>query len=698
LRPSLALARACEKVLGAEGVLTSLIPPQRRRLTWSASVAIDLPDSAEVFVGRDRQIDEIMSLLQPAAPRQRTADEPLQRRRPRVVVVWGLPGVGKTELIIQTAQRLLDRHPDGCLYLDLRGTVEPIDASDAVGRLLRRLGIAAELIPADPTERCALYRRVLRGRRVLLVLDNPATAADIAALSAPAGDSVMLVASRRRLDALDEAHHLNLAPLEAADARVLVETLTGDGLGRLRDHDRAALDVLLAACGYLPLALRVVAARLRATPWPSLADLVAELGYEDQLHLLDDGERSITRTFLAACAALPPEEARLLGLLDVHPGATLDARVAAMLTDEPDAAAGRTLAGLVAAGLVVPVAARRYVLHDLVRAVARQHARATLTDGEASDATERLIDGYLAMAQQADLAVTPDRHRPLPVRPAPSRWPASLSDPVKARAWLEAEQDNLVSVCELTAAEGRHDACWRLAYAMRDHFFRTKAVQPWIRTHELALTSARAASDRWAVAVTLNNLGLAHVHAGRHDLANRHYAEALEIFLDLDDRTGVATTLGHRAWAAHATGDHAAAVTEAAKALALHREEGGRRHIGITLRTLGLAEIALGRVASATAHLREALQIFAETGLVLDESMALNCLGEAAWAAGDPPAARAAHVRAWLRARVCASLTEQARALRGLAAVAEATQRPASAARLTAHAANLVEQPTDHGL
>lgn len=696
LRPSLALAEACERILGAEGALTSLVPPPRRRSTWSASAAIDLPDSTEVFVGRVRQIDEIMAFVRAAAPRQRTGDEPPRRRGCRVVVVWGLPGVGKTELIVHAAERLVDRHPDGCLYLDLRSTGESIDALDAMDRVLRRLGIAAELIPADPTERCALYRRVLRGRRLLLVLDNPATAADVAALSAPGGDSVTLVASRRRLDALDEANHLHLEPLEAADARVLVETLAGDRLGRLRGQDRAALDVVLAACGYLPLALRVVAARLRATVWLSLADLVAELGNGDQLQILDDGERSITRTFLAACAALPADEARLLALLDVHPGATADARVAAVLTGDPAAAAaGRTLDGLVAAGLALPVAPRRYALHDLVRAVARQHAQATLTEGEAREATERLIDGYLAMAQQADLTVTPDRYRPPSVRPGPPRWPASFSDPVEARAWLDAEQDNMLSVCELAAAEGRHDACWRLAYAMRDHFFRTKAVRPWIRTHELALASARADDDRWAVAVTQNNLGLAHAHAGQHDLAGRHYAEALETFRELDDRTGVASTLGHRAWVAHATGDHAAAEAEASEALALYREEGARRHIGITLRTLGLAEVALGRVASATTHFREAFEIFLDMRLVFDESMALNCLGEAARAAGDQSAARSFHVRAWLRSRACASLAEQARALRGLAAVAEATTRPASAARLTAYAAGLVGHPHD---
>ncbi|GIH05345.1 hypothetical protein Rhe02_34120 [Rhizocola hellebori] len=685
LRPSFALAEACERVLRAEGALTRLIPPPpRRRSPWSTSPTVDLPGATEVFVGRVTEIDEMLSFARQAG-----------RYSSRVAVVWGLPGVGKTELLVQVAERLLERHPDGCLYLDLRGNGDPIDAFDAMDRLLRRIGLADELIPADPTERSALYRRVLRGRRMLLVLDNPRSAADVAALLAPGGQSVTLVASRRRLDALDEARHIHVDPLDPHDARALVEALVGERLSWLQDQDRSDLGIVLAACGYLPLAVRVVAARLRGAVWLSLKDLAAELGDTDHLAVLDDGERSITRTFLAACGALSADEQHLLAYLAVHPGATVDVRVAAVLSGESAALASRRLDGLVTASLALPIAPRRYALHELVRAVARQHARAILSDAELRGATERLVYGYLAMAQQADLTVTPDRHRPPPVHPADPVWPASFANVTEARTWFEAEQDNLVGICELAATEGLHGECWRLAYAMRDHFFRTKALRPWIRTHEFALSSARMAGDLWAVAVTLNNLGLAHLHDGRNDLAGLQYTEALKVFRDLDDRIGVAVTLGHRAWLAHATGDHATAVVEASDALALYQAHDSRRHVGITLRTLGLAEGALGRLAAATEHFLAALEIFVEMNLVFDESMALNCLGEAARAAGDPSAARTYHVRAWWRARVCASLAEQARALRGLGSVAQADGRHQSAARLVAQAAALLGRLRD---
>lgn len=671
-QPNRALAETCDELLDAGGDLARLLQPSRRRPRWSLTTRpVDLPAVSTVFLGRAGELSLIADAL---------SERP---RASRIVVVYGLPGVGKTELVRQAAGHLLDRYPDGCLYLDLEGGHEPVDIHAGTEHLLRRLGVPPELIPRPPAQRVALYRQVMRDRSLLLVLDNPKTAADVAGLMAPGGAGDILVASRRRLDALDEARQIELKPLSDPDARALFERIADDRLAAEAGTSPATIDQITAACDRLPLAVRIAAARFRASDVVPISDLLAQL--EDERHrlaALDDGERSVANTFATACAALPASQALLFALLSVHPGPSFGRMIAGLLNDVDEHEAARLLDGLVGTCLIQRVGPDRHVLHLLVGSVAAQQATTAVAPQHRLAAVDRLLDGYLLAAQHADVAVAPQRHRAPPVLPSVNAWYATFDNAEQASAWFEIEQDNLVAMCDLALARDRLDVCWRLAYAMRDHFFRTRSDQDWVRTHQAALIAARRTEDRWAVAVTLNNLGLAYAVAEQNARADECYAEALPMFQELGDPHGEANSLGHLAWTAHTIGEHGSAIELGTAALRLYERLGTPRHAAITRRTIGVAEAALGDTAAADAHLWAAAAVFAAGRLALDEAMTLNCLADVAWASRRVQEAADLYRRGLFRARAGESTFEQARALRGLALTADATGRHRAAGLL----------------
>ncbi|MFC6023652.1 tetratricopeptide repeat protein [Plantactinospora solaniradicis] len=676
-QPNRALAETCDELLGAGGDLVRRLPPTKRRPRWSPTTRpVDLPAVSTIFLGR---ADELSLVTDALSKRPRSS---------RIVVVYGLPGVGKTELVLHTAGHLLDRYPDGCLYLDLQGGGDaPVDSHAAIDHLLRRLGVPPELVPNPPAQRAAMYRQVVRDRNLLLVIDNPTAAADVAALVAPGGTGDILVASRRRLDALDEARQIELAPLSDADARALFEQIADDRLATDPGADSGTIDQITAACDRLPLAVRIAAARFRASEHTPIAELSALL--EDERHrlsALDDGERSIADTFAAACAALPPPQALLFALLSVHPGPSFGRMTAGLLADAGEQEAARLLDRLVSTCLIQRVGPDRHILHLLVSTIAARQATTTVAPQHRLAAVDRLLDGYLLAAQHADLAATPQRHRAPPVVPSTAAWYATFTAAEQASTWFDAEQDNLVAICDLALAHDRPHVCWRLAYAMRDHFFRTRSDRDWVRTHRAALTAARRADDPWAVAVTLNNLGLGYAVAAQSTQADECYTEALQLFRDLGDPHGEANSLGHLAWTAHTTGQHRTAITRGKAALRLYEQFGTPRQAAITRRTIGVAEAAQGDVAAAEAHLRAAVAVFAADRLALDEAMTLNCLGDVAWADHRVQKTIDLYRRALFRARTGESTFEQARALRGLALASDSIGKHRAARLLTEQA------------
>ncbi|MFF5762263.1 BTAD domain-containing putative transcriptional regulator [Streptomyces tanashiensis] len=323
----------------------------------------------------------------------------------RAVVVSaldGMGGVGKTTLAVHAARRAAGRFPDGQLFADLRGAdPTPREPAAVLAEFLRALGTAAEDVPPGTAERSACYRSVLTGRRVLVVLDNAAGPEQVEPLLPGSADCAVLVTSRTRLPGLAGAHHLRVDPLPADEAAELFTRIAGP--------DRVAAEPglaeeIVAACGRLPLAVRIAASRLAADPGLTLAALSEGLRDERRLAALDDGERAVEATFALSYHRLTPEEARAFRLLALPDAPDVALPCAAALLDRSEAAADELLEKLVDLNLLHSPGFGRYGYHDLVRAYARARLAEEESGTERSAAAARLLDFCLATARRADTA------------------------------------------------------------------------------------------------------------------------------------------------------------------------------------------------------------------------------------------------------------------------------------------------------
>lgn len=639
--PNSALAALCESEFGTPGALTALVPAENgKRRTRPDIRPSGLPPVTADFAGRDSESRAVREILESDGG---------------VCVISGMGGAGKTALAVRCAYRLEASFADGSLFLDLRGTSgEPVTPADAHDRLLRILEVPAERIPADPDDRAALFRTCLRGRSFLLVLDNAGSTGQVRPLLPAEPKCRVVITSRSRLPALDEAEHVSLGVLPSASAGALVTALTGatpDTARRIADR-----------CGLLPLAIRIAAARLRAHPAWDVAELERRLADETRrLGELDDGERSLAAAFRLSVRQLDQPEARLFGLLALHPGPDFDVTAAQALGSLDAAEAERLLDRLHQAYLLTQPELGRFGFHDLVRVF----AASGVTD---EAAYRRLADFSVATAERADRMVSGPRHRPEVTYP-PGLPEVEFPDQDSAIAWFRAEWPNLVALCRRTGASER---CWQLAFFLRGFFYLTKLWDPWIATHRWARAAAEAVGNRWAAATTTANLGIAYVDRGDLDEASRCYRQALQEYQEIGDRHGEATALAHSAWVEHYRGNHEQALRDLRSAADFYELTGNRRSGAITTRGVALVLTALGQAAEAARLVEETLAVFEELELELDVVMGLNCLGWARFRAGDHSGAESAYREAAARAEACGSTHEAARAYLGLGNVAAA--------------------------
>ncbi|RSM57852.1 hypothetical protein DMH03_26245 [Amycolatopsis sp. WAC 01376] len=646
--PNPALAALCETELGAEGALKPLLPGESvRRRTRPDVRPSGLPPATTSFTGRTAELRAIRTALE--------ADG-------GVCVVSGMGGVGKTELAVRCAHRLESGFADGCLFVDLRD--ESGESAAVHDRLLRVLGVPADHIPADPADRTALYRSRLRGRSVLLVLDNAVNAAQVRPLLPAEPKCRVLITSRSRLSALDDAAHISLDMLPLDAAVGLFTTVTGV-------PSSAAVIRVVQRCARLPLAVRIAAARLRAHPSWDVEELDRRLADETaRLGELDDGERSLAVAFRLSVKQLSAAEARLFGLLTVHPGTDVDIHTASALSALSFRETDRLLDRLHEAHLLTQPDSDRYGFHDLLRAFATEFV---LTDAEDEmTAFGRLTAFAVRTAAQADKELTPHRFVPEIVFDPGIPEPVRLDDGEMAMSWFRAEWPGLVALCRTAHERGEYDRCWQLAFFLRDYFFVAKLWDPWLETHRWARASAEAVGDTWALATTTANLGVAHVDRGDLDEASACYGEALALFRQIGDGHGETTTLAHSGWAEHYRGNHDDALRDLRQAHAAYGRDGNRRNAAITGRGIALVLTALGQPVEATTLAAETLAVFDELGLDLDAAMALNCLGWAWFHTERHDLAASAYRAAADRAEACGSRYETARAYVGLGNVAAA--------------------------
>ncbi|MQA09294.1 MAG: SARP family transcriptional regulator [Pseudonocardiaceae bacterium] len=457
----------------------------------------------------------------------RWMDEHVRHQPAPVLVLTGPPGVGKTSLAVHWAHRIAHEFPDGRLFVDLRGfdAGEPLAPTDALLGFLHALGVSDHRIPDDETERAALLRTTLAGRRLLVVLDNAADDTVVRTLL-PGGDCAVVVTSRHRLDGLairDGAARLPVPPLPLNAAVELIENIAGP---ECVHAEPTATEALARLCECLPLALRVAAARLSSPPAPGVAALVSELsGEHGRLDGLStsDPSASVRAALAASVRVLTEPAAELFTMLGLHPCAQVTVHAAAAMAGSSPARTRELLDELVAANLYTDLGGDRFVRHDLARLYGNQLA-GELPGAVRNEAFSRLLDYYLDATRQATSTVLPL----LPgVHPA-VRFPAGslpvLNDAPQALGWFETEEAGIRELLE-RAAGCQPERVWRLA-ANTSLLYNLRGNTHYGRGGmEIGLRAARAAGAREGEVELLNHLGSALIE-------QRNYQEAIPLLRD----------------------------------------------------------------------------------------------------------------------------------------------------------------------
>ncbi|MDI1463269.1 BTAD domain-containing putative transcriptional regulator [Catellatospora sp. KI3] len=546
----------------------------------------------------------------------------------RIAVISGPGGMGKTALAVHWARRVIDRYPDGQLFLDLRGhdPATAMPAAEAVAHLLRSLGVTADAAPHD----LGRYRSALHERRMLILLDDAATAEQIAPLVPPDGNSLLVVTSRHQLTALALDHEvvaISLDTLPHADASLLLRRVLGHD--RV-DREPAHADRLVDLCGRLPLALRIAAAKLAARPLRPLAELVADLTGGDRLDTLTvpGDSRSVRAVFASAYQTLSPPAAALFRRLGHHPGPTFTAHLAAAVAGRPVAEA---LDELAAVHLVTEVADGRYRFHDLIRLYAVERCG----PDEAQRARAATLTWYLALAETANQTLEPARDRvKLSWHSPPPNLPP-LPDAATVLSLLDGERPNLLPVARHAAAHGEPQVTWQLTYLLASYYTHRGHWAAYAEICREGLTAALRLDDPVGERLMRSGLGVACNVTHRHEDALRQLTRALELMREGGDQRGQGMALNNIAHAHAQLGRLPDARDAFTQALDLHTADD---HLpGITLALNNIADIhtQLGDFDLAHVALDRALRLARDLGSAHLEGAVLQNLGEARLAAGD---------------------------------------------------------------
>lgn len=592
------------------------------------AVPHQLPTAPRGFVGRSEDIDRIRRRLTESSA-----------ARPPVIVISGPPGVGKTALALHCAYEVADRFADGRLYAHLRDSNRrPVSPERVLDQFLRALGIAPNVLPTELDELATMFRSRITDRQVLVLLDDAIASWQVEPLISPYG-CVLVVTSRGTLPGLRGADRIDLGVLEPDTSRRLLATVIGDE--RVRAEPEAVAAVA-AACGHLPLALQVAAAKLEVRPHWRVGRLASRLADEnrrlDELSL----ERAGVRASLSVSfEAVSPPARRLLPLLGGLGAADFAGWVAGPLlalgSDEGD----DVLEELVDARLVEAQAASghrtRYRLHELVGAFAREVLATDVPAAARRDAQLRLLRCWAFIAREAhrreyggDFTIVSSDAAPWPL---PTVVVDELvADPI---VWFESERSNLLAALRRAAELGHHDLCADLAVTSVTLFENRAYLNDWRVSHELALDVARRCHDPLAeAALRCSRAGLALVE---HRLAEAvpDLEWALTRFAQAGDWHGRGLTLRSLAAVDRLQGRHEQAQQRYEAALTDLRAVGDRAAEAQVLTNLGQIHTGEGRLRAADDLLSQALEICTETGERRGEAQVRHRLGELYLASGD---------------------------------------------------------------
>ncbi|MZF52666.1 tetratricopeptide repeat protein [Streptomyces sp. SID5594] len=613
---------------------------------------------------------------------------------PTLAAVSGLGGVGKTAVALAWLHTLRPEFPGGQLYADLGAQAPdgPADPGEVVGRFLRALGVPAGQVPPALGERVALYRSLTADRRLVVLLDDAATAAQVRPLL-PAGRCVTAVTSRRRMPglSLDGGHVLHLDPLSPEAAVELLASTLADGRVAAQPEEARALVLL---CAGLPLAVRIAGARLAARPRQGITAMVRALSEEhERLEALAiEGDHDVRAALDLSYQGLPPAAARLYRLLGLHPGREFGGPVARALLGEE---AVDALDALYDANLLVDVAeasgGERYRFHDLVRLHAAARAAQDESGEERTAALLRIGHHYLANARRAEEIIEPER--------------ASLERDFEpecvveedfgqrgaeaALDWLEGELPNLMAVVRIARPVGAPELAWQLTDALWPLFPRRKRYREWHEAHQEGLLAAEEAGNEEAVCRMLTSGALGKLASGAHAEGLEMFERAAASFQERGDTLGHARTLNYRGLAHQRLGRPDRAAELFARAAGTLPACGDLR--AGALARLNLADVAFsqGRYEDAVVDAEAARLTLEAAGDPYNAARAAGLTGRACVGLGRLGHAEAELSAALSALRAQAAEFEAARVLGGLAQLSERRGQPHQARQFYREALSL---------
>ncbi|MER5226043.1 AfsR/SARP family transcriptional regulator [Streptomyces flaveus] len=581
-----------------------------------------LPATVPDFTGRASFVSELGEVLASA-----------EGRVMAVSAVAGIGGVGKTTLAVHVAHQARSAFPDGQLYVDLQGAgARAAEPETVLGAFLRALGTADSAIPDSLEERAALFRSVLDGRRVLVLLDNARDAAQVRPLLPGTEGCAALVTSRVRMVGLAGAHLVDLDVMSPEEALLLFTKIVGEE--RVASEREAALDVV-AACGFLPLAIRIAASRLAARRTWTVSVLAAKLGDERRrLDELQAGDLAVKATFELGYGQLEPAQARAFRLLGLADGPDISLAAAAAVLDLPAEETEDLLESLVDTSLLESAAPGRYRYHDLVRLYARACAeRDEQPPSEQEAAMSRLLDFYLATAAGVYAIERPgDR---LVDHLEPTEYAGlRFTEGAAALDWLYTEAASLLACVHQSAGTDRLRRAVDLLWMAKDLTESGANSHQYETTARAACEATRAAGDVRAEGRARTTLSQVLLVSGRIE----QVAEQAELAMELAASAGDITA---RSWAANDRGNiflrqkrYVDAKTLFDQSIEGYRAVGNRLNEAVALANLSRAHLGMGNVAKAVELAQQALAAHAELGKPMRKANGHYNLGMALAGAG----------------------------------------------------------------
>ncbi|WP_413752970.1 tetratricopeptide repeat protein [Streptomyces sp. R-74717] len=533
-----------------------------------------------------------------------------------VSALAGIGGVGKTTLAVHVAHQARQHFPDGQLYVDLQGAgARAAEPETVLGAFLRALGTADSAIPDSLDERAALYRSTLDGRRILVLLDNAHDAAQIRPLLPGTAGCAALVTSRVRMVDLAGAHLVDLDVMSPAEALQLFTRIVGEE--RINTEREAALDVV-AACGFLPLAIRIAASRLASRRIWTVSVLAAKLADERRrLDELQAGDLAVKATFELGYGQLEPAQARAFRLLGLADGPDVSLAAAAALLNLEAHAAEDLLEALVDTSLLESAAPGRYRYHDLVRLYARSCAeRDEQPPQERALALSRLLDFYLATAAGVYALERPGDRTVDHLEP--SQYPGlAFADRPQALDWLYSEADCLLACVLQSLGQGTLRRAVDLLMAVKD-LAESGANARRYETAALALRDAAAAAgDARAEGRARTTLTQVYSTAGRFEQADIEAHQAMSLGIAADDPWTSGNAPNERGILAIYRNHHAEGEAYLQKAIEAFRADGNKPGEASALCNLSRIHLALFRTDSAIDLAEQGIEIYDRLGLAL---------------------------------------------------------------------------------